>query len=206
MIAACETPPSTVLDDSSYRHAEALFRTAPCCAVPENMIRSPLQAEWDFLLSESGSLLMSSVGKGYYKAVELPEDRKTYYFQIDSFATGEGTDKQMAVPIVLVLNDDFSVSRASHPDMLDYRAPSRFWRVRESYQLFVRVDRASRPRERYVVLTTAEKLIGRRFKFRARSGPDTVVEAAFVSSPDGQIRMEYLNAPWKWPAAQFIRF
>lgn len=219
LLAACATTPST---DGKMRitpeEAAARFQAAKCCLSLAQIAPSPLEAERWLPSTDGQPLLASPAGKGFYAAFVLPDDDKTYHFRVESFVSRAGdTAAQVVVPLVLILNADFSISRASSQSMLSYLPENRFYSERESLYLFARVDRKLKPSEKYIVVTTFERLLGQELTFTAISGGDIMViplgktvatsqspiaqrGVALRSLPIGEVRLRYLASKWDQPA------
>ena len=225
LLGACASKQPMARTDFTSDQAMTQFRSADCCQSLSQIVATPLEAEISIPPASNRSLLNSPAGKGFYGAFALPDDDKTYYFRVESLVLRSAESSgHVVAPFVLILNQDFSISRASSPSMLTYHPENKFYGERESLYLFVKVDRKLRPTEKYVVVTTFEQLVGRDLDFTAVSGGGVMVmplgkaiavapaptiqrSATLRSSPIGQTRLIYLASKWDQPAYErSIRF
>ena len=205
-----------------------MFQSQACCVPLSELVAGPVMPvseSRDVWLGLNGKRLRSPVGTGYYTALKLPDPEEEYYFRVESFSTSVSGVRQIAIPIVLVLHEDLSVSRVSGPDALDYTPEDKIKIVaeREQLTLFVKVDRKRNPQERYVVVTTPERTYGSAISFSRTTGggvsviplgstiavtPNTVRSqgSTLVSSPEGEIRISNRSSFMTKPFDRFIRF
>lgn len=201
------------------------FQAAKCCLSLAEIAPSPLEAERWLPSTDEQPLLASPAGKGFYTSFVLPDDDKTYYFRVESFVSRtDEASAQVVVPLVLILNKDFSVSRASSPSTLSYLPEKRIYGERESLYLFAKIDRKATPKEKYIVVTTFERLLGQELNLAAISGGDVMLipigktvaasrtpitrqGVTLRSLPVGEVRLRYLPSMWEQPASdRSIRF
>ena len=214
--ASSQPPPRT---DLSPDQAVTKFQAAVCCHSLAQVVSTPLQPEIAIPSAEVATLLNSPAGKGFYGAFSLPEDNLTYYFRVESLVLrSNGWNGHVNAPLVLILNRDFSISRASTFPMLTYHPENKFYGERESLYMFIKVDHEQRPQEKYVVVTSFEKLNGRDIEFTSVIGGGATVipigntvavspaavrlkNATLRISPMGQVRLIYLASKLNQPAS-----
>jgi hypothetical protein len=214
--ASSQPPPRT---DLSPDQAMARFQAAACCHSLAQVVSASLQPEILIPAAGGTTLLNSPAGKGFYGAFSIPEDGQIYYFRVESLVLRSSEwASNVATPLVLILNRDFTISRASNFSMLTYHPENKFYGERESLYMFIKVDHKERPEEKYVVVTTFEKLLGRDIEFTSTIGGGVTViplgntvavapanvrvqKATLRVSPVGQIRLLYLASKWNQPAS-----
>lgn len=228
MLGACASPKAVKEEARSVDVALADLQSVPCCVALEQISASPAGTAGDEIDGWFGSTkqrLRTPLGTGYYLAVKLPDALQQYHFEVESFSSPAVGGAVMPIPVVLVLNDDFTISRRSTVDMLRYwRAhPLGLWGERERLSVFVRVDRQVNSRERYVVVTTAAETHGTAVVFNNEMGgriavvplgsstaiyslPSQRFGARLVSSPEGEVRITNRSSFMKKPFDQFVLF
>lgn len=225
---SCAAPPTVPINAVSVGISMNTFQNTPCCIPLHSITADPIKGisePQDVWFGTNKQRINTPLGASYYYAIRLPDQLETFHFGVESFAySAEGT-RQIAVPIVQVLNEDFTISRWSTIEMLEYwRAhPQGLWGERERLSLFVRVDRKTNPRERYVLITTPERTHGRLVSFTKTMGggisviplgattaivpnPVQQIRQELVSSPEGEIRILNRSSAMTKPFDRFVYF
>lgn len=202
---SCAAPPTVPINAVSVSVLMDTFRDVPCCIPLQSISADPIKGiseSQDVWLGTNKQRIDTPSGTSYYYAIRLPDQFETFHFGVESFAYSAQGTRQIALPIVQVLNEDFTISRRSTVEMLEYwRAhPQGLWGERERLSLFVRVDRKTNPKERYVLITTQESTHGRLVSFTKTTGGGMSViplgaTTAFVRNPVQQIRQELVSSP-----------
>ena len=146
-----------------------IFDDAKCCDTLENLQYDKLKcgAKIKFNLGEKLTKLKFKNKKGIslYKAIDITSDVEVHDFAISSYLfKDKATNERLGViPIVAVLNEDFSVSRVSTSTLpfLNKKGGKDF------VEVIVTVDSRLRPKERYIVIFTDESFIGNYFVYCA---------------------------------------
>jgi hypothetical protein len=225
---ACQSPQIVKGEARTVEAAKASLLNVDCCRVLSQISSLPsggVGAEHDILLSASKERLRSPVGTGYYAAIQVPDALEQYHFEVQTFSSPTSNGRAIPIPIVLVLNDDFSLSRYSTVSMAAYRRahPLGLWGERERLVIFVRVDRLRNPKERYIVITTPENTYGNSVSFSSEIGGGVSVVplgstiavysssaekigATLISSPEGELRITNRSSLISKPFDRFVLF
>lgn len=223
-LLGCASHPQQASHVSFIEEATKALSTQPCCAAMKDLRTLPLTKvgeDFNFQLLPPDKPLSNALGRAYARVLPLPDDHKTYHFVIESYSSKVGSFKQVFAPVVLVLNDDYSVSRKSELQMLRVDVERPMWQERERITLFVKVDRATRPREKYVVVTTAPEAYGKFLDLRRIPTPNsplyyvtrvTVAPSSnflpdpIQAGPEGVLRITNLSSTMKKPFDHWIMF
>jgi Maltose operon periplasmic protein precursor (MalM) len=124
---------------------------------------------------------MSSSGRGFFRAIELPFAQEPYRVRIDSLVIRANESRYVAVPLVIVLDGAFHPLRVFDPSVFAYHRSSLLGRA-ERISLSLAVDHPPIGKEKYIVITTAEALQGRQLRIADRGNGELLVETV---SPHG---------------------
>jgi hypothetical protein len=194
------------------------------CCVSQNSIKvAKLQSnEADFTLNENDKKIEIDDEEYYYYAIEIPNIKGEVKYKLSSFFSGKEETKNIALPIVWVLDHQFNVTRKSEIGMIEYR-PWSIWNQEEFY-LYLRTDRGRFPSEKYLLITSDSKSIGKRLVFKQNSktiympvmaGNNVVGFApqaeggekfSFNSNQIGKFHLELITNPMSKPFDRFIYF
>ena len=228
LLGACQSPKAVKEAAGSVDVVLSNLQSVPCCIALDQISASPagtVGTEIDAWLGSTKQRLRTPLGTGYYVAVKVPDAAQQYHFEVQSFSSPATGGAVIPVPIVLVLNNDFTISRRSTVDMLKYwRAhPLGLWGERERLSVFVRVDRVANPAEQYVVVTTPEETHGTPVAFSNEVGggisvvplgsataiyasPSQRFRARLMSSPEGEVRITNRSSLMSKPFDHLLRF
>ena len=223
-LAGCATHPQPAAHVSSTGQAVETLSIQPCCVALKD-IRSlpitPVGENFDFQLGPPDKPFASPQGRSYARVLTLPDDGKTYHFVIESYSSKVGGVRQIFAPIVMVLNNDYSISRTSNLQILRVGVENPIWKERERVTLFVKVDRDTKPKEKFVVITTDPEAYGNFFELlrirtpnsplyyvgRLTNEPSTeFLPDPIQVSPEGVLRITNLSSFMKKPFDHWILF
>lgn len=173
-LLGCATHPKQADQISSTDEAIKALSAQPCCAELKDLRALPLSKvgeDFDFQIAPPDRPLMSARGRAYARMLTLPDDHKAYHFMISSYSSKVRNFRQIYAPVVLVLNEDYSLSRKSDLQTLRVDVENPMWQERERITLFVKVDRSTRPKEKYLVVTTDPAVYGKFLDLRSTPGP-----------------------------------
>lgn len=186
-ISGCETAPE--LNDSLNSPTDSfdLFSSAPCCETLEtiNIDTIAKSATVNFSLSENSKKLKTGNNVSFYKAYEILNEGKVLDYNLKSFIKKDKITKERfaLMPIVAILNEDFTVSRTSSLPYLRYNNWT-VWGQQEHFNLFIRVNKNERPKEKYLIVLTPESLLGKGYVHQSSGGGDSITA---IPTGDGTI-------------------
>ncbi|MBT0963448.1 hypothetical protein [Denitromonas iodatirespirans] len=224
LLVGCATHPRQTGHVVSTEEAVAHLHAQTCCADIRDLPTLPINevgASFDFKVTATGKPIGISKGAAYGRLLTLPEDGRTYHFKIESFSSKIENRRQLFAPIVVVLNDDYSVSRVSSMPMLRVDDENPIWQEREHVTLFVKVNRKTRPHERRILITTDPGAYGKYLALRRIQGPEgpiyyvtkltaeptsTLLPHPIQASPEGELRLTNLSSVMSKPFDHWIMF
>jgi Maltose operon periplasmic protein precursor (MalM) len=171
-----------------------------CCIALRDVVISPTPTTSSVNRSfgESQVKLGLSAGASGYFAFAVPRQSGSTYFNIKSYVVDSPSGVYAVEPIVRVLNDDFSISRQSSVEMFNFRRPNPIHAIPGVFNLYVRINHLTHPRERYVVVTTNAEPIGKYFDVKEIGGSES--SGYIRSSPQGIVEIipitSILNRPF----------
>jgi len=143
----------------NYENEYKEFLNADCCVnMKELVVDRFKEFSIDFKLNNNKKKLNIPGGNSFYKAFELLAGESVSYYKLLSYVLyDEASSKKAAVlPMVAILNADFSVSRLSSVYGLFHRKANLF-SGRESYNLHIKIDLNKNPNEKYLLVFAADK-------------------------------------------------
>ncbi|MDH3595270.1 MAG: MalM family protein, partial [Rhodospirillales bacterium] len=177
-----------------------------------------------FSMEENVEKVSLPTGPSLYKAIKLPDEKVTYYFKLRSLVLEDEQTKQKAavLPVVAVLNDDFSLSRLSTLQNLSYDHWT-VWHPYDHFNIYIKVDRQANPTERYVLIFTPAALLDKEMSYsRSPSTWNLTVPSGGALTtypvqsrgikfdlralPTGSLTIEHITNPLNKPYDYVIRF
>ncbi len=225
-MAGCTRAPVLDTDTKSFADRLATYQSADCCVALQNMTVEPLQESSlvEFSMEENVEKIGLQTGSSFYKAIRLPDEKIKHYFILRSVVFEDEQTKQRAavLPVVAILNDDFSLSRLSSLQALSY-SPWNIWDPYDHFYIYIRVDREANPAERYVLIFTPAALLEKELNYSRSSSSWNLsiptdaglttypiqgrdINFDLLALPSGSLSIEHITNPLSKPYDYAVRF
>lgn len=187
LISGCETAPKIDTAIVEPNDSFDLFASADCCESIENINIEPIakSATVNFSLSENPKKLKTGDNRSFYRAFEISEEGRVLDYNLRTFITKNKQTKERfaLMPIVAVLNEDLTISRTSSLRYLSYNQWT-VWGQQEHFNLYIRINKNERPKEKYILVITPESLLGKGYVYQSGGSGGSVIA---IPTGDGTI-------------------
>jgi len=222
MLSACSYSPNMIKEVSSTSLIND-FVEVQCCVNLENMHIHAMDTNITFFTLRENEQKLQIGGIAYpYSTFKVPNENGEQYLKLTSFFFDQKSEKKVSLPMVLILNEDRSVSRKSNVNMLDYRNQNIY--DSENFFLYIKIDKSVNPREEYIVIISDSGAAGQTFDYQEAMHRSTVPVIAgnnligmmpvdeggrrfdFIAVPFGNYKLEKVTNPLSKPFKSFVHF
>ncbi len=204
LLVSCAAPQNISIPKESFKERLSMFNSYPCCLDLNlnsfDIERFETGQVKEFLLNEIPTKYKSTVGRSPLFITEAVEQDVSYYILRSYIEKDVVTSEKFAVvPIILVLNDDYSISRQSKFEHLRHMSWT-VWGQKEHFDIYLKIDKSKNPREKYIVVVTPEKTLGQKLLYSSQPNGSTMVipsgNGLMAMSVGGAATIEYFSSPY----------
>lgn len=225
LLISCAAPQNTSAPNESIQQRLIAFEAYQCCIELSGAVieKFEIGQTKEFLMNETKSKYRSTVGDSSFFITHAVEQDVSYYTLRSYIEKDPKTGNKFAVaPIILILNDDYSVSRMSKLDQLRYMSWT-VWGQKEHFDIPIKIDKLKHPREKYIAVVTPQETLGQQLQYLSQSDGSTMVlpsgsgfmamnvgggttKVEYHSSPYGVLQLKHLTSKMEIPFEWAIEF